>query len=56
MSLDGSKATLVGDIRTDFFKQTIDIHLSILTQIINMSIDNDCYPDDLKNYVQIEDL
>ena len=29
-------------------KQTIDIHLPIITQIVNMSIDNDCYLDDLK--------
>ena len=29
-------------------KQTIDIHLPIMTQIINMSIDKNCYPDDLK--------
>ena len=28
--------------------QTTDIHLPIMTQIINMSIDNNCYPDDLK--------
>ena len=24
-------------------KQTIDIHLPIMTQIVNMSIDNNCY-------------
>ena len=29
-------------------KQTIDIHLAIMTEIINISIDNNCYPDDLK--------
>ena len=48
MNLDGSKATPVGDIPTDMLKQTIDIHLPIKTQIINMSIDNNCYPDDLQ--------
>ena len=48
MNLDGSKATPVGDIPIDMLKQTIDIHLPIMTQIINMSIDNNCYPDDLK--------
>ena len=47
-NLDGSKATPVGDIPTDMLKQTSDIHLLIMTQIINMSIDNNCYPDDLK--------
>ena len=29
-------------------KQTIDIHLPLMVQIINMFIDNDCYSDDLK--------
>ena len=29
-------------------KQTIDIHLPIITQITNMSTDNNCYPNDLK--------
>ena len=48
MNIDGSKATAVGDIPTDMLKQTIDIHLPIVTQIMNMSIDNNCYPDDLK--------
>ena len=48
MNLDGSKATPVGDITTDMLKQAIDIHLLIMTQIINMSIDNNCYPEDLK--------
>ena len=48
MNLDGSKDTPVGDIPTDMLKQIIDIHLPIMTQIINMSIDNDCYSDDLK--------
>ena len=48
MNLDDSKATSLGDIPIDMLKQTIDIHLPIMTQIINMSIDNNCYPDDLK--------
>ena len=42
MNLDGSKATPVGNIPTDMLKQTIDIHLPIMTQIINMSLDNNC--------------
>ena len=48
MNLDGFKATHVGDIPTDILKQTIDIHLPIMTQINKMSIDNNCYPNDLK--------
>ena len=48
MNLDGSKATLVEDIPTDMLRQIIDIHLPIITQIINMSADNNGYLDDLK--------
>ena len=49
MNLDGSKAPPpVGDIPTDKLKQTIDIHLAIMTQKINLYIENNCYPDDLK--------
>ena len=48
MNLNGSKTTPVGDMPADMLKQTIDIHLPIMTQMINMSIDNNCYPDDLK--------
>ena len=48
MNLDGSESIPVGDIPIDMLKQTIDIHLPIKTQIINMSIDNNCYPDNLK--------
>ena len=46
--LDGSKATPVGDMPTGTLKQTIDVHLPIMTQIIYISIDNNCYSDDLK--------
>ena len=46
MNLHGSKATPVGDIPTDI--KTIDIHLPTITQIIDRSIDNNCYPCDLK--------
>ena len=40
--------TYVGNIRTDMFKQRNDIHLPIMAQINNMSINNNCCPDDLK--------
>ena len=46
MNLHGSKATPVGDIPTDI--KTIDIHLPTIAQIIDRSIDNNCYPYDLK--------
>ena len=48
MNLDGSKATPKGYMLTDRLKLTIGIHLPIMTQIINMSNDNNCYPDDIK--------
>ena len=48
MNVDGSKATPVGDIHIDMLKQTIRIHLPVMTQTINMSIDNNYYPDDVK--------
>ena len=38
----------IGDIPTDMLKQTVDIHLPIMTQIVNMSVDSDCHPDDPK--------
>ena len=48
MILDGSKASPIGDIPSDMLKQTINIRLPIMTQIISMSVDNYFYPDDLK--------
>ena len=36
MNLDGSKAIPVGDIPIEMLKQTIDIHLPVMTQIINI--------------------
>ena len=48
INLDGSKAIPIGDKPTNMLKQRIDIHLPIMTQIIDMSIDNNCYPNDLK--------
>ena len=46
--LDGSKATLVGDIPVGMLKSTIDVHVSVLTKVINSSIQNGCFPDELK--------
>ena len=37
LSIDGSKATSVGDILADMLKVTLDIHLSLITKIINLS-------------------
>ena len=48
LSIDGSKATPVGDIPGDMLKVTLDMHLSLITKIINLSFENGCFPDDLK--------
>ena len=48
LSYNGSKATPVEDIPVDMLKVTLDIHLSLITKIINLSFENGCFPDDLK--------
>ena len=45
--VDGSKTTSIRDILTNMLKQAIHIHLPKITQIIDVSIDKECYPDDL---------
>ena len=37
MNLDGSKAILNGDISINILKSTIDIHLTCITKVINLS-------------------
>ena len=46
--LDDSKAIPVGDIPAEMLKSTIDVHVSLLTKIINSSIQNECFPYELK--------
>ena len=46
--LDGSENTPVGDIPAEMLKSTTDVHVSLLTKIINSSIRNGCFPDELK--------
>ena len=48
LSLNGSKATPVGDIPVDILKYTVDIHLPFITKIINVSFENGHFPDELK--------
>ena len=48
LSIDGSKATLLGNIPAEMLKVTPDIHLLLITKIINSSFENGCFPDDLK--------
>ena len=48
INIDASKATPMGDIPAEILKVTLDIHLSLITKIINLSFENACFPDDLK--------
>ena len=48
LSIDGSKATPKRDIPAYMFKTTLDIHLSLIMKIINLSFENACFPDYLK--------
>ena len=48
LSTDGSKPTPVRGIPADMVKVTLDIHLSLITKIINLLFENGCFPDDLK--------
>ena len=48
MNLDDSKATLIGDISVDILKSTVDIHLSFITNSINLSIKKGYFPEELK--------
>ena len=38
----------MGDIPADILKVTLDMHLSLITKIINLSFEHACFPDDLK--------
>ena len=48
LNLDSFKATPVRDITADMLKSTADIHLPFITKIINLSFENNCFPDDLE--------
>ena len=48
LNLDGSKANIQGDIPADILKASIDIHLNLITEIINDSFKNGIFPDELK--------
>ena len=38
----------MGEIPADMLKFTLDTHLPLTTKIINLSLENWCFPDDLK--------
>ena len=46
--LDGSKANPVGDIPAEILNSRTDVHVSLLTKIINSSLRNGCFPDEMK--------
>ena len=48
LSLVASKATPVRDIPADILKSTVDIHLTFMTKIINVSFENGRFLDKLK--------
>ena len=48
MNLDGSKTTTIGSILVEILKSTIDIHLPFITNSIGLSIQEDCFPEELK--------
>ena len=48
MNLYSSKATPIGDLSVDILKSTLDIHLSFITNSINLSIKKDRFPQELK--------
>ena len=49
LHLDGSNATPVGDIAGDILKLTVDVPLSTITKVINLSLRNGCFPNDLQS-------
>ena len=46
--LVGSKATPIDDIPAEMLKSTTDVHASLLTKVIDSSLRNECFPDQLK--------
>ena len=48
LSIDGSKAAPVGGIPASMLKVTLDIHISLITKLIDLSFENGCFPEDLK--------
>ena len=48
LSLDSFEANPVGNFLTDMLKSAIDIRLLFITKIINLSFENNYFPDDLK--------
>ena len=47
MKLDDTKVTEIGDIPPRMLKSTINIHISILTKSINLSLRNGSFPGDM---------
>ena len=45
LRLDGTLSTPVGHVPTEMLKFTIEIHTSLLTKIMNLSLRSSCFPD-----------
>ena len=48
LSLNSNKSSLSGSIPADILKLYCDTYLSYLTEVINQSIENSVFPDELK--------
>ena len=47
MTLDGKKVNLTGDIPADILKRCVDSYISVLTKILNTSLERGCFPNQL---------
>ena len=46
--MDGKKANLTGDTRAGILKGCVDSYISVLTKILNTSLEKGCFPNQLK--------
>ena len=44
LNMDGEKANLTGDIPAGILKGCADSYISVLTKILNTSLERDCFP------------
>ena len=47
MTLDGKKVNLTDDIPADILKRCVDSYISVLTKILNTSLERGCFPNQL---------
>ena len=46
--MDGKKANLTGDIPAGILKGFVDSYISVLTRILNTSLERGCFPNQIK--------